>query len=236
MRQMRDLLTRNSDLLLAVTLTVVAVYVDCDVFPQVRFDRERIEIWTAPQQIQVSGLYHYANPSRLPAFLSLGLPFPVDGDHPRPSIFAIAEATTDGRVLAQIAPIVRHGNVSFRIFLKPRADKWVRVDYIQGANVPRGRYILTSTRQWHRPLERGEYILHLALGTELVADNYPLAPTGATNTYSFSETDFYPSEDWEFAWRKTAAGSSAGASDEAATESSVDFLDGDTWSHTGVGQ
>jgi len=200
---MRDLLPRYSDVFLAMALTAVAVYVGCDVFPQVRFDRERIEIWAAPQQIQVSGLYHYANPSRLPAFLSLGLPFAVDGDHPRPSIYAIAEVTADGRVVEQVPPTVRRGKVGFRIFLMPHGDKWIRVDYMQGARAPRGRYILTTTRQWHRPLEQGEYILHLAPGIELSASNYLLAATGGANTYSFSKTDFYPSEDWDFAWRQT---------------------------------
>jgi len=208
---MRDLLPRYSDVLLATMLMVVAVYVGCDVFPQVRFDRERIEIWTAPQQVQVSGLYHYSNPSNLPAFLSLGLPFPVDADHPQPSLYAIAEARADGRALEQVAPRVRRGKVSFRIFLMPHADKWIRVDYVQGTSVPRGRYILTTTRQWHRPLVRGEYILHLAPGIELAASNYPLdaATTGATNTYAYSKTDFYPGEDWVFAWRRTGARSSA---------------------------
>jgi hypothetical protein len=208
---MRDLVPRYSDISLATILMVVAVYVGCDVFPPVRFDRERIEIWTAPQQIQVSGLYHYANPSILPAFLSLGLPFPVDADHPQPSLYAIAEATADGRVLAQVSPRMRRGKVSFRILLMPRAEKWVRVDYVQGATAPRGRYILTTTRQWRRPLERGEYILHLAPGIELASSNYPLAAvtTGAPDTYAYSKTDFYPSEDWDFAWRKAAAGLSA---------------------------
>ncbi len=208
---MRNPLLRNSDLLLAMTLMLVAVYVGCDVFPSVRFDRERIEIWTAPQQIQVSGLYHYTNPSFLPAFLSLGLPFPLDGDHPRPSIYAIAEVMADGHVVEQVPPTMRGDKVSFRIFLMPRSDKWIRVDYLQGAGAPRGRYILTTTRQWHRPLERGDYILHIAPGTELSASNYPLsaAATSATNTYSFSKTDFYPSEDWVFAWRQAGVTSLA---------------------------
>jgi len=208
-RQMRKLLPRYSDLLLAAMLLVVAVYVGCDVLPQVRFDRERIEVWAAPQQIQVSGLYHYENPSSLPAFFSLGLPFPVDDDHPRPTIYAVSESSVvDDRVVIPL-PTTGQRTVTFRVFLKPHAGKWVRVDYIQWAGSSRGRYILTTTRRWHHPLEHGDYILHLAPGTELSNSNYPLTAGDATNIFSFSKSNFYPDQDWEFAWQQRDSNSIA---------------------------
>jgi len=203
---------RNADLLLALVLIGLAIYTGCNVFPQVHFDRERIEVWVVPRQIQVTGLYHYSNPSRLPALLSLGLPFPVDAEHLRPSTYSIATATADGHVVAPIRPTERHGEVGFRMFLRPHEDKWVRVDYVQGASVSRGTYILTTTRKWHRPLERGDYVLHLSAGLELASTNYHPEATvkGEKNTYLFSRTDFYPSEDWNFAWREAVPASSAG--------------------------
>lgn len=202
--RLRNFTRCNSDLLLALALIGVAVYFGCGVFPRVRFDRERIEVWATPLQIQVIGLYHYCNPSRLPALLSLGLPFPVDAEHPRPTMYSIATATKDGRIVDYIRPTERRGDVRFRVPLLPHEEKWVRVDYVQGTSVPRGTYILVTTRKWRRPLDRGDYFLHLAPGLELASTNYWLDVTtaGEKNTYSFEKTDFFPTEDWEFSWRE----------------------------------
>lgn len=210
---MRNFLRHNSDLLLALALICVAVYAGCDVFPQVRFDRERIDVWAVSQQIQVRGLYHYSNPSILPAFLSLGLPFPVDAEHPRPSIYSIATATEEGRIIDYICPTERRGEVRFRVPLLPRQEKWVRVDYLQGTSVPHGTYILVTTRQWRHPLDRGDYFLHLAPGLELASTNYQLDGTalGEKNAYSFAKVDFYPKEDWAFSWREITPTASAGS-------------------------
>jgi hypothetical protein len=203
---------RNSDLLLAVGLVGVAIYAGCNVFPRVRFDRERIEIWATPQQIQVSGLYHYSNPSFLPALFSLGLPFPVDAEHPRPSTYSIATATEDGRIVAPIRSSGRGTEVRFRLPLLPHEEKWVRVDYVQGTSLPGGTYILVTTRKWWSPLRRGDYILHLGPGLELESTNYraDAVAAGRMKTYSFAKTDFYPGEDWTFAWRESAQANSAG--------------------------
>jgi len=207
----QNLVRRNSDLLLALALICAAIYAGCNVFPRVRFDRERIEVWAAPQQIQVSGLYHYSNPSRLPALLSLGLPFPVDAEHPRPSTYSVATATEDGRIVDYLRPMESRGEVRFRVPLLSHEEKWVRVDYVQGTSVMRGTYILVTTRKWRRPLEKGEYFLHLAGGLELASSNYkPDVTTVGENTYSFSKIDFYPNEDWRFSWRETSHTASAG--------------------------
>ncbi|MGD0509675.1 MAG: hypothetical protein ABSA27_17905 [Terriglobales bacterium] len=210
---MGNFIRHNSDLWLALALIGVAVYTGCNVFPQVRFDRERIEIWVAPQQIQVSGLYHYRNPSLLPAWLSLGLPFPVDAEHPRPSLYSIATVTDGGRFADYIRPTERRGEVRFRVLLLPYEEKWVQVNYVQGTSVPRGAYILVTTRKWRHPLDRGDYFLHLSPGLDLASTNYrfDVAPVGEKNAYSFTKTDFYPSEDWAFSWRGITPTACAGS-------------------------
>lgn len=208
---LRNFIRCNSELLLALALIAVAAYGGRNVYPRVRFDRERIDVWAASQQIQVSGLYHYSNPSIFPAFLSLGLPFPMDAEHPRPSMYSIAIATEAGRIVDYIPPTERHGEVRFRVPLLPHEEKWVRVDYVQGTSVPRGTYILVTTRAWRHPLDRGDYFLHLAPGLELASTNYRLDVTTDSdkNTYAFSKADFYPNEDWKFSWRGTTPTASA---------------------------
>jgi len=197
------LLRRNSDLLLALVLTVVAGYAGFSAYGGIRFDRERIEVWVAPGQVQVTGLYHYRNPSYLPALLSLGVPFPVDADHPQPTACALSDADTQGDALQPIFPGTKHGELRFRVLLMPREERWIRLDYVQASRVPRATYILRTTRGWRRPLEAGNYILHLCPGLELASSSYPVAAEreGRTMTYSFARNNFYPDEDWVFSWR-----------------------------------
>ena len=200
---------RTADLWLAVGLTAAAVYFFSGYFTTVRFDRERIEIQVERGRIHVTGLYHYANASRLPAVLTLRSPFPTDPDHPQPEWFWLSEATEDGHDLAELPVTVRGDNVSFRLVFRPGEAKWVRLDYDQPARVANGRYLLVTTRAWRRPIGRGEYLLRLPRNTELVSSSYALkrAPRASGwNTYSFIETDFYPKQDWEFAWQPPTLG------------------------------
>ncbi len=194
---------REMDILLAFVLALLAFYLGSNVFSPVRFDQERIEVRVADGQIQVRGLYHYRNRFPLPLSFSLGVPFPGDDAHPTPSIFSISEVLADGSTSKEIAPRSYHGDVVFRLWFAPKQEKWIRVDYIQSALQSNGRYILLTTRKWNRPLDRGEYILHLYNGSKLAASNYPLQleARGQQNQYSFVRSNFYPCEDWNFSWR-----------------------------------
>lgn len=199
-RPRKDLLL--ADLCVALALTCAGVYLFSGYFTAVRFDRERIDIHIQRGQIAVRGLYRYENTSRLPAVLTLGVPFPVDPDHPRPTVFFLYEARENAKVVHPISPIVRKGDVSFRLFFHPGEAKWVGVEYFQPARTRNGRYLLTTTRPWRRPLKHAAYFLRLDPELELVQSNYPLrpAPPGRRKIYFFSRTSFYPDQDWEFAW------------------------------------
>jgi hypothetical protein len=196
---------REMDLLLAFVLIALAFYLGSNVFSPVRFDREKIEVWVADGQIQVRGLYHYRNRFPLPLSFSMGLPFPVDDAHKTPSTFSISEVLADGSTAKEIAPRNYHGDIVFRLWFAPKQEKWLRVDYVQGVLRPSGRYILLTTRKWNRPLELGEYVLHLNKGSELAASNYTLhwELEGRQGRYSFVRSNFYPGEDWNFSWRTT---------------------------------
>ena len=194
----------NVDFLLAFVLLLAALYFGSNVFSPVRFDREKIEVWVAGGQVQVRGLYHYRNRFPLPLSFSLGLPFPVDEGHKPPSVFSISEVSADGSASKEVASRNYHGDVVFRLWFAPRQEKWIRVDYVQGAPQRNGRYILLTTREWNRPLDFGEYVLHLGSGSELAASNYSLQPEARQpRSYSFTRLNFYPSADWEFSWRSS---------------------------------
>jgi len=197
--------TRTSDVWLAVGVMALGIYFFSGYFSTVRFDRERIEVRVGRGEIQVQGLYHYTNASRLPAVLTLKVPFPADRDHPAPEAFSIYESDEEGRARVEILPVVRGADVRFRLTFRPREAKWIRVDYTQRTGVPNGRYLLTTTRAWRRPIERAEFVLRLPRDFELAFSNYPVGSSsevGPWKAYFFSKTDFYPNRDWEFAWDK----------------------------------
>ena len=199
--------TRTGDLWLAASAIALAIYFFSGYFTTLRFDRERIEIRVASGRIQVQGLYHYTNTSRLPAVLTLRVPFPVDNEHPQPETYSLYEASADGRALAEIPLIVRGDDIRFRLLFRPGEGKWVRLDYIQPTHVRNGRYLLTTTRPWRRPIGLAAYVLHLPQDFELTSSNYPLGDShvaGHEKVYRFSRKDFFPVEDWEFAWSEPA--------------------------------
>lgn len=203
LERFRGFVARNTDLFLAVGIAAGAVYFFSGYFTPVRFDRERIEVLVKRGQIHVRGLYHYANTSRLPAVLTLRVPFPVDSDHPQPERFALCDSSEDGREGAEIVPAVRAGDVSFRLLFRPREVKWVRLDYVQPSRVNRGRYLLTTTKPWRRPIDRADFVLRLPEQLDLSSSNFPVQPSSSADngkTFVFSRTDFYPDQDWIFAW------------------------------------
>lgn len=193
------------ELPLCLLLLGAALFFGSDLFSPLRFDREKIQIWAFPEQTQVTGLYHYTNHSILPISFSLGIPFPVDSEHPWPAEFHVSEANANGAFLRDIETRRYQGKVVFRLWFWPAEERWIRLDYVQGAHAPRARYILQSTQKWGLPLDRGEYTLHLGEGLELASSSYPMtlnASDGAP-TYSFFRSDFLPFEDWEFSWQAT---------------------------------
>jgi hypothetical protein len=191
------------ELLLFLFLLAAAFYFGSNAFSPLRFDREKIEVSVFAGQTQVTGLYHYVNRSVFPASFSLGVPFPTDSEHPWPAEFHLSEVDDKGAFLKWIETRPYHGETVFRLWFWPSGERWIRLDYIQGTRVPEARYILLSTRKWGKPLQRGDYILHLGDGLELTSSNYPMTTNigGHSGSYSFSRNDFLPAADWEFRWR-----------------------------------
>jgi len=191
-------------MLWACALAAVVIYFLSGRFTMVRFDQERIDVDVEQGMIHVHGLYHYQNFSRLPSLLTLSTPFPVDADHPVPEALALAEAGEDGRVKRELTPRGREDEPRVRLLFAPREGKWILLDYWQPARVAEGRYILTTTRTWGRPITRASFRLRLPLGYELRDSNYPLTEVSGSPsfiTYTFSRTNFYPDQDWKFSWQ-----------------------------------
>jgi hypothetical protein len=194
---------RWSGVLGAGALAALAIYFLGGRFTTVRFDGERIEVEVEPGLIHVHGFYHYQNTSRWPALLTLATPFPVDADHPAPAAFRLIEVTAKGHAVRELALRGPPPAPRARLLFGPREGKWILLDYWQPTRAPEGRYILTTTRAWGRPIAQASFRLRLPAGYHLNCSNYPvIEPPGSRSfsTYTFSRANFYPDQDWKFSW------------------------------------
>ncbi len=162
--------------------------------PIARFTRERIDIRVAPGAINVEGRYFYRNP--LPFPIVQGLSIPVPGA-PEFAGAAKVSATDESHAVALPVAMIA-GTPRLQIRLAAFEEICVRVRYEQYASANRGRYILTTTRAWGRPLERGVYTLR-ADDAEITGSNYTLV--AADPGFMFERHQFMPAMDWQFSWR-----------------------------------
>lgn len=154
------MILRRLTLLASLGLFAALTLVLAGVIPAVRFVRERIELTVRPRSLEVNGLYVYANP--LPILLAQGLtiPFPTDATQLAPATIAVTEVDpATGTDLRPIPVLWFLNERSFTIRVPAAGETWVRVRFTQRATAGTATYLLTTTKPWGRPLERGLYVL-----------------------------------------------------------------------------
>jgi len=180
-------------LLLLSCLAVIPFWMG--IFPTVRFTRERIEIRVFPEYITVSGTYMYENPFPFPVLQGLTIPFFIDADHP-PPIHITATMQSPRKEALSIHYIL--GRHRFDLMFLPFEKKEVRLTYHQAAPRRSGRYLLSTTQPWKRPLVEGIYLL-MPQDVDIIQSNYSLSPVTADGI-GFKRNDFMPIVDWQWAW------------------------------------
>ncbi len=167
------------------------------VIPSVRFIRERIEVTVHPESIDVNGLYVYANPLPVPWLQGLRIPFPVDASHPAPATVEVSEVDPrTGKDLAPIAVLWFGGEPHFSVRVPAFGAAWVRVRFTQFTLTRSATYLLTTTKPWGRPLDRGEYFLR-PRAVRISGSNYPF---NREQCFCFARQQFMPDKEWRFAW------------------------------------
>ena len=166
-------------------------------FPSVRFVSEVIRIQADGRRIVVEGLYRYQNPFPFPVSQGLSCPIPAgDGLGPVEELL-VQQPPANSEESPPLLPVRWiKGAGYFGLTVPGRSEVELRVHYTQATTGGIGRYILTTTQPWGRPLEHGRYELELN-GVRLTRSNYALQSLGA-GKYAFEKVDFMPEEDWIF--------------------------------------
>ena len=168
-------------------------------FPMIRFVSEKIIVTVNEDDLYVEGFYHYYNPLPFPVTQGLSVPFP-QGDGLLPAdLISVERISLEGEGSSSLLPVrVIKQTPYFELKAPSRKPVSIRVVYRQGHSKGIGRYLLTTTAPWRRPIQEGRYELWINSGS-LITSNYPVEPSGdREGFYFFEKTNFWPEEDWIF--------------------------------------
>jgi hypothetical protein len=93
--------------------------------------------------------------------------------------------------------------VAWRLTFGPREEKAVRVEYVQGIRQRKAIYIVTTTKQWMRPIELAEFEFRVPAALEGVRLSFEPDRTevlGDTVVYRLARTQFMPDSDLTVTW------------------------------------
>ena len=169
----------------------------------VRFIREYVTVEPSRGATKVSALYYFRNDSDRRIRQGIRYPFPVDRFHLYPRVVRVWEKRGDD--LRPMGFVHRDRYVLWSMVLEAREEKVVRVDYIQEIRRPRAVYIVTTTKEWRRPIELAEFEFRIPAELDSVSLSFePDTRTvvGDTIVYYMKQTDFMPDADLIVTWKE----------------------------------
>jgi hypothetical protein len=169
----------------------------------VRFHREYVKVEASRRLTRVSALYYFRNESDRRVEQGISYPFPVDRFHLYPRVVRVWEKTGDD--LRAMGFLHRERNVLWTMDLEPGEEIVIRVDYTQEIRRPRAVYIVTTTKEWERPIEVAEFEFRVPAELDSVELSFePDSRTveGDTIVYYVGYTDFMPDEDMVVTWKE----------------------------------
>jgi hypothetical protein len=166
----------------------------------ISFNHERIEATViACDTLEIRGTYFFENTDSLKHTTSIYYPFPVDSIHDYP--FFIELKRSSGKIDSSYVAVEK--GIRWRMSVGAGEIDSIVVTYRQKTDGARGRYILTTTRFWGKPLEHAAF-------TVTVPDRITLTYWSFTSdtlytrkgrlVYSAQRTDFLPGEDMLMKW------------------------------------
>lgn len=168
----------------------------------VRFHREYVKVEPSRRLTSVSALYYFRNESDRRVEQGISYPFPVDRFHLYPRVVRVWEKNGDD--LRAMGFLHRERNILWSMEFDAGEEKVVRVDYTQEIRRPRAVYIVTTTKEWRRPIELAEFEFRVPAeldSVELSFEPDTRTVEGDTIVYRVKYTDFMPSEDLVVTWK-----------------------------------
>lgn len=173
-----------------------------EALPQsLQFYREVITVEVAGTHCWLSGAYHFRNRTASPITVPLYYPLFDHAELPFPDSITV-EKIGHGSAI----PFVRRGTgIDFRITIPAQDSAAYRVCYRQPTPENRMEYILRSTRQWRRPLEKAQFRIILPDTLRLTSVSLPmtrLRKDARRTVYGCLRRNFMPDENLIITWKR----------------------------------
>lgn len=178
-----------------------------DSFP-ILFDSEWIRLSVVGDTLEVRGTYILRCQGRTGAQISLFYPFPEDsllGGARMVSLRASVDGIDAGAWSWEETPGI--SGVHWRT--PPCTGDTITMEavYRQKLATSYARYIVTTTRGWHRPIRRARFDIHLPAGAAAPEFSYPFEAREDSlgRRYTYEAESFYPDRDIVVRWRRGGA-------------------------------
>ncbi len=160
----------------------------------IHFAREEVALDIRPGTLEVRGTYHFTCSAPGPLIAGIFYPFPTDSNQLYPDSIEI-----HGQRFSE-----SDSGVFFRKKFVPGAGDSFFAYYRQPLRAGSARYIITSTRKWHRPIDLARFRVTVPASFQDVKLSFrpdSSAKTDSTITYYFTRARFYPDRDLVVTWR-----------------------------------
>ena len=168
----------------------------------VRFVREHVRVEPSEGRTRVVGTYSFRNNSDTACDVGMRYPFPVDRGHLYPLRIRVDEERDRGP--EPMGFVREEAGIAWRMRFAPRQEKAVRVEYVQEILEKRAIYIVTTTRQWMRPIDIAEFEFRVPAALEGVRLSFEPDRTevvGDTVVHRMTRAQFMPESDLTVTWR-----------------------------------
>ena len=165
------------------------------------FQGEYIEIKIAEGQVQVIGTYHFYNFAPYPVQRTMYYPFVVDQRLEYPDSISASLSTADHSLSYR----PDSNGIFLSVPFLPEQSITLTVFYSQKTLSNQFEYILTTTREWHRPLQFADYLIQIPKDSELAylsLDYQEIKYHGNYKIYYIRRSDFMPSENLKIFWKE----------------------------------
>jgi hypothetical protein len=184
-----------------MTKFLLLLFLTCNcIIAGIIFQKESIvAVITACNTLEIQGTYYFLNNDTSTMSTVIYYPFPVDSSLLYPHYISVVRLSNHEK----ISYIQKQEGISWYQITPPGSTDSIQVTYRQKTRKTNGRYILTTTQDWQRPLEQAAF-------TVITPDNITLSywsfqydsvsmRNGRMYYYSFQK-NFFPNSDMLLKW------------------------------------
>ena len=171
------------------------------------FNAEDVSITIEDREMVVDALFEYQNTTEERLSMDLFFPFarPVKKSISDLSVVLVGTGTSSERRLDYKS---EESRILFDFIIEPRERRMLKVHYRETLPEKHAEYIITSIKQWHRPVAKAVFTVKLPSSIKSPVFSFADSLVERINldgasyvVYKFIMRDLYPEEEFQIAWQ-----------------------------------